>query len=1049
MAVVRESDVAGGLEIRLLGSLEIRVHGTVAPPPRTSKGHWLLALLALRHGQSVARSWLAGTLWPESTEERALSNLRRSLTDVRDLLGAEARRLQPEKPRGLRLDLDGADCDVLSFDGCIEQGDAAALERAVALYRGPLLESCTEDWVFSERAAREEAYLLALERLAGHAIARGEPGEAVRYLRGVVATDPLRESAHRRLMEALAASGDYPAVTQVYRDLRLLLHREINGAPSPETSALFERIAAEQKAGLRAAGASPVTPPAPPRLERSAGRLPQPLSSMVGREREAVEVCERLATTRLVTLTGAGGVGKTRLAIRVAGEIQPQFPDGIRFVDLTPLADPALVPHLVATALGLQEAPGQPLFEVLAEHLQSRALLLVLDNCEHVVAAAAALAHTLLAAAPDLRILATSRQALEVAGEVAWRVPSLAVPGNDTPAPEAAHWQEYAALRLFVERASQARSDFVPTPQNLPLIARICRDLDGIPLAIELAAARLKALSTEHLAARLDDRLNLLASNSSTAPPRHRTLRAALEWSYASLSEPERTLLHRLAVFTGGWTLETAEAVCADTADEGSDDERARVAPGAVLDLLTQLVGKSLVVYEEEHGAGRYRLLETVRQFSRERLAASGEEAAQRRRHATYFRELAVALRPRLIGAEQTATLRRFDSEHGNLRAALDWHYAEAAPETEFQVLIPMIAYWVRRGHISEGRRRVEAALARPEAVPITAERARMLLGAGTLASVQDESETVRRYYEECLPLLVHLDMRAYVATCLNNLGNLERQEGNLPASWELLEEALTINQALGDIAGQQINHHNLGCTAHAARDYEAAQTHWEAALRLSHEIQDLTAQASNMLGLGEVAWARGDNDRAYQLAADALEIVQQTGDIPLTAEVMHTLALLTLYRGEWEAANAWGRASLELLAEIANRPRVVECLATLARVAAGRGELERAATLFGAVEVLSRAGRYTSGIASWEATGRDSAQVRSKLGQAAFESAASTGRGMNLDRAVSFAIQGSGAAHRRDIAASSHTAPASDITATPQAVIRINRPEAPRRPPD
>jgi non-specific serine/threonine protein kinase len=395
--------------------------------------------------------------------------------------------------------------------------------------------------------------------------------------------------------------------------------------------------------------------------------LPISLTSFIGREREIAEVTRLLAgppsESRLLTLTGAGGCGKTRLALRVAGEALGDFPDGVWLVELAALADPALVAGAVAMAVGVREVPGRALTESLVDHLRDRTLLLILDNCEHLVAAAAGLADVLLRSCPRLRVLATSREPLGSAGETIWRVPSLTLPPlSAADAPLLEPLTRYEAVRLFVERARAAVPAFAPSAENAPALVEICRRLDGIPLAIELAAARVRVFSAAQIAARLDDRFRLLTAGPRTALPRQQTLRATVDWSYDLLAEPERALLRRLSVFAGGWTFEAAEAVAAGDG----------IQTHAVLDLMAQLVDKSLVIAEEQRGAVRYRLLETIRAYARDRLLEAGEAERTRDRHLAYFLGLAEEAEPRLRGAEERVTLDRLEAEHANLQAALE-----------------------------------------------------------------------------------------------------------------------------------------------------------------------------------------------------------------------------------------------------------------------------------------------------------------------------------------------------------------------------------------
>jgi predicted ATPase/DNA-binding SARP family transcriptional activator len=577
------------LAISLLGPFSARVNGVPLPRLHSHKEEAILALLILRHGRPVERTWLAGLLWSDTAESQGLATLRRYLAYLRRALGSEVSRLQSPTSSSLMLDLTGATVDLITFDTALARGERQSLEAAVALYRGPLLEGWTEEWVFEERSRREQAYLQALEALATDALERGELTTAEQQLRRVVAVDPLRETAQRALMQTLADGGSYAAAIQSYRELRLLLHRELNAAPDPETEALFQQIRAQARemaaTGRRGDGAtgreelSPAFAPSPqarsagsPRLpvaERSEGseatrpNLPASLTRFIGREREMSEVKERLRATRLLTFTGVGGCGKTRLALEVTAQVLAGYTHGVWLVELAELTDPALVPQTVAAVLRVREQPGRSIVEVLTGSLRERQALLVLDNCEHLVAACASLADTLLRSCPDLRILATSRQPLGIMGEAVWPVPPLSLPPPGGP-PEGEDLTQYESVCLFVDRATQSLPDFRLTPREASAVVQVCRRLDGLPLALELAAARVRALSVEQIAQRLEDRFHLLTGGSRTALPRHQTLRSLIDWSYDLLTEKERVLFQRLSVFGGGWTLAAAEAVCSD-----------------------------------------------------------------------------------------------------------------------------------------------------------------------------------------------------------------------------------------------------------------------------------------------------------------------------------------------------------------------------------------------------------------------------------------------------------------------------------------------------
>jgi non-specific serine/threonine protein kinase len=470
--------------------------------------------------------------------------------------------------------------------------------------------------------------------------------------------------------------------------------------------------------------------------------LPVQLTSFIGRTEEIAEIRRLLSTTRLLSLTGAGGCGKTRLALQVASEMLDQFRDGIWLVDLAPLTEPDLVKSSVASVLRVQEGSERSLIEVLSDYLRPRELLLVLDNCEHLIAASAHLAETLLLAAPDLRILATSREALGILGETVWRVPSLSVPDRaQTLSADAV--LRYEAPRLFVERATAVAPAFVITAANARTVADLSERLDGIPLAIELAAARLNMLSVDQINERLTDRFRLLTGGSRTAVARQRTLEATVDWSYDLLSKTERRLLDRLSVFAGGWTLDAAEAVCSG---DGIRKE-------AMLDLLSYLLDKSLVNTEDASGSQRYRFLETVRQYGRERLLRAGKVPKIRDRHLAFFFELARHAEPKLHGPDQARRLNQLGLEHDNLRAALEWCLTkEGNTEIPLRMVCALWPFWNRRNHFAEGRQWVERALsANPDARPPL--RARALAAAADLSFFQGDYAAVDLFARQVLTL--------------------------------------------------------------------------------------------------------------------------------------------------------------------------------------------------------------------------------------------------------------------------------------------------------
>ena len=865
------------LELQLFGPFAAFVRGEPLPRLRSRKGHYALALLALRQGREVSREWLAGTLWPESVPEQAYYNLRQCLTDLRRALGV-ADCLQSPTPKTLLLNRNLVYADVTAFDAVIAKGTPDALETAIALYRGPLLEGCAEEWIFPERALREQNYLAALETIAERAAARGDSAAAIGALRQLLAADPLRESASAALMRALTDCGDFAAVTSVYRELRLLLRRELNAEPSLKTQELYRRLQSDAEKPARIFLSSDEN--RPPR------RLPAPLTRLIGREAEIAEITGALAAGRLVTLTGSGGVGKTRLSIAVGEALGTTFPDGIYFIELASLTSAESAPQIIARTLGILTQAQKPLPETLIEALTDRSLLLILDNCEHLSDGMATLTDALLSAAPTLRVLATSRQPLGLTGEYLYRVPSLTLPPTGEIADEdAASLLNYSSVRLFAERAQQSQATFRLTRQNVPAIRQICRQLEGIPLALELAAARLRSLSAEEIAARLQDRFTLLTGGSRAALPRQQTLRALIDWSYDLLTAEEKIFLRRLSVFAGGWTLEAAEAVDASL-------------PTA--DLLASLADRSLIFADTQEGAMRYRMLETVRQYTVERLWESGEREEIRRRHGVFYLALAEEERASRHSALQADWLKRVEVEYDNLRLALTWSQeAGDGGESEFRLTTSLYSFWYLRGYLREGRVYLERAAARAERMQATKWQAFLLLRAGGLASLQGDVEAAENSLRQAQARAAE---GSYVqAAALLLLGTVALDKRDYAAATPLLEQARSKAARYG-FRGLEIE--SLVWPGSAARwrgDYAAANDFY-------HQAEALTTAddwyRANIQGVkADLALAQGNVAEAYSLACQSLRGYERCGDRTFALRLLLLFAEIALMQGKNEKA--------------------------------------------------------------------------------------------------------------------------------------------------
>lgn len=713
----------------MLGPLDVRGEDGSGVGVGGTRLRALLILLALEPGRVVASELLIDGIWQDDPPAGATNALQALVSRLRRALpGVDLE----SHPAGYRLVVEPDAVDVVRFEALAAAGrgalardpeDAARLlRRALELWRGPALLDVAARPSFRAPVTRlTELRAAVLEDRIEADLRVGRGRELTGELGSLVAEHPLRERLVGALMRALVAAGRPAEALTAYRSAREALAEELGVDPSPELSALHTAVL---RGELEVPGpprsqsplplpssalpSPPAVPPLPPLPPLPPTNLPAGLASFVGRDEDIARVAALLDRFRLTTLIGPGGAGKTRLAVQSARPLLARFPDGVRLVELAPLGAEGDVPSAVLNALGLREqAPvaSDPLDRLTAA-LRTRTALLVLDNCEHLVDAVAALAERLLGACPGLRILATSREPLGLTGEALWTVRPLALPPPDADAAQAL---SYAAVRLLGDRAAAARPDFSVTEESAPAVTRICRALDGMPLAIELAAARLRTMSPEQLAARLDDRFRLLTGGARTAPRQHRTLRAVVDWSWELLTEAERTLLRRLAAFPGGATVEAAEGVCAGGPVEAFD----------VLDLVTSLTDKSLLVTA---GDGRYRMLETIRAYGLEKLAEAGERDAVRRAHAAYFTGLARAADPYLRRAEQLEWLGRLAAEHDNLAGALRGALAAGDARAAVRLVAAAGWYWWLGGHKAEGAELAARALALPPSAPVDGE---------------------------------------------------------------------------------------------------------------------------------------------------------------------------------------------------------------------------------------------------------------------------------------------------------------------------------------
>ncbi len=692
--------------------------------------------------------------------------------------------------------------------------------------------------------------------------------------------------------------------------------------------------------------------------------LPAPRTQLVGREQDVASVRETLLhhDGRLVTLTGAGGCGKTRLAFAAALDLLNDFGDGVWLVELAALADPSLVAAATAAPFGVQNRPGRPLVDTLAAYLRSRSVLIILDNCEHLIEAAARLVGELLERCPTLWILATSRAPLRIAGEVIWLVPPLATPDPlRTYDPD--ELADYAAVRLFVDRVRASRRGFSLTPMNSAAVAQVCARLAGLPLALELAAARERALSVGEIAQRLDSSLRLLTAGNRTAPTRQQTLEATLDWSHHLLFAPERVVFRRLAVFAGGFDVQAVEAVCADDTVRRDD----------VVDVLSALVDKSLVVAEDQVDVARYRLLEPIRQYALEHLAAAGESEAVRGRHSAYYLGLAEGAAAELWGphttgpfgnATQVASQSRLERDHDNLRMAQAWSEKHGSAETLARWCVALWGFWFLRGHLDECRRWIEVALARGAQVE-PALRARLLGPTGWHAKQRGDYTGAIGAFEEALALFRSVDDEWNSGAMLNQLGMSVGYLGDSVGARRRLEESLAVFRRLADPWGVGFG----------------------------------------LLNLAELLRSGGDIAEARALLQEGLPLLQGSGDIFLVLETLIELGGLALETDQLDRAASCARDGLPLLRDSGMRWYLPEALELAAGLASARGQPPRAARLLGAAETA----RETTGLvlqAQGEHAYSQTVQAaRDALGADAFGLAWAAGRRLSVAQAIDEAL--------------------------------------------
>jgi predicted ATPase/DNA-binding SARP family transcriptional activator len=1016
------------LALHFLGTPQLFLDHSPIPVERR-KAVALLAYLAVNRAMH-SREILSALLWPDYEQSKAFTNLRHTLWEIQQTIGEDWLDTSRDKI-GLNPQAD-IWLDVDHFKSLLGQSHTQSdvplrvslLADSAKLYRNHFLTGFSlkdaltfNEWAFGESEGLRRNLAEALNILSQDHISLGEAEKAIPYARRLITLDPLNEASHRKLMEVYLQAGQHSAALMQYQTCEQILRKELGLDPQPETLALYKRIRKGEIKPAQVRRAGEIIP--------SKHNLPTQLSSFIGREKEQTEIMNLIAKHRLVTLIGTGGIGKTSLALQVGHKLLNEYPNGAWFIALDSLADPNLVPQTVAAVFDIRESNDRSSIEILINRLCEKTILLILDNCEHVVEACAQLSTTLLSNCSKLKILATSREVLNVTGEATYRMPSLSIPEPDEASLE--KLTEYESILLFSERAALASSSFRLTEENAQAVIDICRKVDGIPLAIELAAARVNMLQVSEILNQLKSSFALLSTDNRTASVRQQTLHASVDWSWSLLNEDEQTFMRQLSVFAGGWTLESAEAVC----------------NGDVLSLTQALVTKSLIVVDQGSGrTTRYRFHEIVRQYAREKLMEASKEDEVHTRHLKYFLRLSGEAEPSLKGPAQIEVwMARLNEERDNLRAALRWA-DKTDVEAGLYISGRLQGFWESL-NLDEGARWMTKFLLKPESKEYPHAKAKALYALGVLLLWYQEFAQATSVAQECLALFRACGDQQGEADALILLGYDLQYLDKREEADELFEKSLGLARSLGDAGRQALALFRLGYD-HPERQI----AYWEEAIALFRQVDDRSSMASllcatarfRILLTGDIETAQKNIDEATQFGP-----VRGRNIAGLWEEASFAKSLIALMHGEYEQAAAlleetvslaedrgnrmgylWTRVQLghialragdltqvhTILAETAQTFHkdgstigVVYTLEGLAGLSVAVGKPERAARLIGWTDTTRERIINPRPFLEQANMDRDIAAIMAKIGSSAFEVAYDSGREMTLDQTVALAL--------------------------------------------
>jgi predicted ATPase/DNA-binding SARP family transcriptional activator len=920
----------------LLGSFELQVKEETIHLP-TRKVEALLAYVVL-HGHLHNREKIASMFWGDSPDDLARRSLRTALSALRKELGEdfmitdrETIKLNPDYPIWVDVqEMEKEAKDVLSANSQAVIGPN--------VYRGELLPAFYDEWILEEREHYRSLFINALLQSAQSLRTNGEYIRAIEISQKIISIDVANERAYQHLIFCYGMLGNRSAALKSYEDCRFQLQEKLGVHPAEDTNALYEYVKKSNSSGLH------------PTLAKS--NLPIPLTSFIGREQELKTLKDIFGKTRLLTLTGVGGCGKTRLSLQLAAEIADQYADGVWWIGLASIQDEKLLAQSIKKTFGIPDSQKDSAEESMLKFLHARHALLVLDNCEHVISSCARLAESILMQCSGIRILATSREALSIHGEIAWLVPSLSLP----PADEVNDLLRWECPRLFYERATTYRSDLQLTEANSQSLLRICRALEGIPLAIELAASRVKTLSLERLASRLDDKLALLTTGSRTAQPRQQTLRAAIDWSYDLLSETEQIAFRRLSILAGNWTLDAAH--CVITFDELTAEP--------ALDMLTRLLDKSLLVIDTREGDVRYRMLEIIRQYASEKLQQADEVEKVQHQHLRYYAELAQKVNPGWYGREQASLIKQFDAEYPNLRVALA-HGLELPQGQEDLILSIKLAsglgpFWNFIAEYNEGQMWLKKAIDAADAVLAQAGagsrqrteflslKAKAMYEYGFLVWFQSNYDKARTIFLESSKLYEELKDLTGLAYSNMFLAHSTWGLGERDLARKMWAGSLEQFKQVNDLWGAGLVHSFVGRAEREAANYDQAEWEYNQCLQYFDTVGDDWGQGIGFSHLGMMAFQKNDPAKAMGLFEKRLFTAKKIGFRQSIAYSNFLIGMASWKLGNSAQVQNYMREALSYMYEISNFATLAECLLGLAWADAEQGNLEQAAYLLGAV---------------------------------------------------------------------------------------------------